>query len=47
MSRKGNCWDDAPRESFFHTLKTELTGFEDYKTRTEAKARLFDYTVFK
>jgi transposase InsO family protein len=30
-------------ESFFHTLKTELTGFEDYKTRTEAKASLFDY----
>jgi transposase InsO family protein len=43
MSRKGNCWDNAPMESFFHTLKTELTGFEDYKTRTEAKASLFDY----
>jgi transposase InsO family protein len=24
MSRKGNCWDNAPAESFFHTLKTEL-----------------------
>ena len=24
MSRKGNCWDNAPMESFFHTLKTEL-----------------------
>jgi len=43
MSRKGNCWDNAPMESFFHTLKTELTGFEDYKTRTEAKTSLFDY----
>ena len=43
MSRKGNCWDNAPMESFFHTLKTELTGFEDYKTRAEAKASLFDY----
>jgi putative transposase len=43
MSRKGNCWDNAPMESFFHTLKTELTGFEDYKTRTEAKASIFDY----
>jgi transposase InsO family protein len=43
MSRKGNCWDNAPMESFFHTLKTELTYFEDYKTRTEAKASLFDY----
>jgi len=43
MSRKGNCWDNAPMESFFHTLKTELTGFEDYKTRLEARASLFDY----
>jgi putative transposase len=24
MSRKGNCWDNAVAESFFHTLKTEL-----------------------
>lgn len=24
MSRKGNCWDNAIAESFFHTLKTEL-----------------------
>ncbi|MDY6966980.1 MAG: hypothetical protein SVM80_13660 [Halobacteriota archaeon] len=23
MSRKGNCWDNAPMESFFHSLKTE------------------------
>jgi putative transposase len=43
MSRKGNCWDNAPMESFFHSLKTELTGFEDYKTRSEARASLFDY----
>lgn len=43
MSRKGNCWDNAPMESFFHTLKTELTGFEDYKTRSEARTSLFDY----
>lgn len=43
MSRKGNCWDNAPMESFFHSLKTEWVGFEDYKTRPEAKASLFDY----
>lgn len=43
MSRKGNCWDNAPMESFFHSLKTEWVVFEDYKTRSEAKTSLFDY----
>jgi putative transposase len=43
MSRKGNCWDNAPMESFFHTLKTELVMHCDYQTRTEARSSLFDY----
>jgi putative transposase len=43
MSRKGNCWDNAPSESFFHTLKTELTHHEDFKTREEAKQSIFEY----
>jgi transposase InsO family protein len=43
MSRKGNCWDNAPMESFFHTLKTECVYGFKYKTRQEAKASLFDY----
>ncbi len=43
MSRKGNCWDNAPAESFFHTLKTELVHHEDYKTREEAKQSIFEY----
>ena len=43
MSRKGNCWDNAPMESFFHTLKTEWVFRFKYKTRKEAKASLFDY----
>jgi putative transposase len=43
MSRKGNCWDNAPMESFFHSLKTEWVVFEDYKTRSDARASLFDY----
>ena len=43
MSRKGNCWDNAPMESFFHSLKTELVMHCDYKTRDEARASLFDY----
>lgn len=43
MSRKGNCWDNAPTESFFHSLKTELIYFENYKTRQEAKKSIFEY----
>ncbi len=43
MSRKGNCWDNAPAESFFHTLKTELIYHEDFKTRDEAKQAIFEY----
>ena len=43
MSRKGNCWDNAPMESFFHSLKTEWVVFEDYKNRSEARSSLFSY----
>ena len=43
MSRKGNCWDNAVAESFFHTLKTELVHHEDYRTRSEAKTNIFEY----
>ena len=43
MSRKGNCWDNAPVESFFGTLKREHTSFEDYKTREEAKQSVFEW----
>ena len=43
MSRKGNCWDNAPIESFFHTLKTEWVYRFKYKTLQEAKSSLFDY----
>ena len=43
MSRKGDCYDNAPMESFFHSLKTELVMHCDYKTRDEARASLFDY----
>jgi transposase InsO family protein len=43
MSRKGNCWDNAPMESFFHSLKTELVMHCDYKTRDEARVSLFEY----
>ena len=43
MSRKGNCWDNAPMESFFGTLKTELIYHEDYHTRRLARASIFEY----
>jgi putative transposase len=43
MSRKGNCWDNAPMESFFGTLKTELVYHEDYRTRVEERLSIFDY----
>ena len=43
MSRKGNCWDNAVAESFFHTLKTELTHHHNFKNRKEAKNIIFEY----
>lgn len=43
MSRKGDCYDNAVAESFFHTLKTELVFFEDFKTRDEARGKVFEY----
>ena len=43
MSRKGNCWDNAVSESFFHSLKTELTHHRQFKTREEAKQAIFEY----
>ncbi len=43
MSRRGNCWDNAPAESFFHTLKTELIHPWHYQTRDEAKQEIFEY----
>lgn len=43
MSRKGNCWDNAVVESFFHTLKTERVHHKRYSSRAEARADIFDY----
>jgi len=43
MSRRANCWDNAPMESFFATLKKELCHHEDYQTRAEARASIFEY----
>ena len=41
MSRKGNCYDNAHVESFFHSLKTELVYRRNFKTREEAKSEIF------
>jgi transposase InsO family protein len=43
MSRKGNCWDNAVAESFFHTLKTELIYLEDFDTHEQAQTAVFEY----
>lgn len=43
MSRKGNCWDNAVMESFFHTLKTELVNHRRYQLRSQAKREIFEY----
>jgi transposase InsO family protein len=43
MSRKGNCYDNAVMESFFHTLKTELVHHRSYQTRQIAYSDIFEY----
>jgi putative transposase len=43
MSRRGNCLDNAPMESFFASLKTEHVHQVCFHTREEAKAAVFDY----
>jgi len=43
MSRKGNCWDNAPSESFFNSLKNERVHGARYATRDAARADVFEY----
>ena len=43
MSRKGNCWDNAPMESFFSRLKVELIYPNNFHSIEDAKAGLFEY----
>ena len=43
MSRKGNCWDNACVESFFHTLKVEAFEKNEILTRDEMRQRIFEY----
>ena len=43
MSRKGNCWDNAPMESFFSTLKAECIAGKIYLSRAQAQREIFEY----
>ena len=43
MSRKGNCWDNAPMESWFATLKIEYLRGRTLASRARARHELFDY----
>lgn len=43
MSRKANCYDNAPMESFFHTLKTERVHHRRYTTREQSRRDIFAY----
>jgi len=43
MSRKGSCYDNAVVESFFKTIKVELTRGMKFKTREEARSAIFEY----
>lgn len=44
MSAKGNCYDNAPMESFLHTFKTELVYQTTFKTIAEAKTTIYEWT---
>ncbi|MDA0155890.1 IS3 family transposase [Vibrio sp. Makdt] len=43
MSRKGNCWDNACVESFFHSLKVEAIQYEPIMTREQIRQTIFEY----
>lgn len=43
MGRKGNCWDNAVAESFFHTIKTGLIHHRRFQTAIEAEKALFNW----
>jgi transposase InsO family protein len=46
MSAKGNCYDNAVAESFFHTLKMEMVHHETFKTKKEAMEKIKLYIEF-
>jgi transposase InsO family protein len=46
MSRKGDCWDNAPTERFFRSLKSERLRLCRFETRASAKIEVLDYITF-
>jgi len=46
MSRKGNCWDNAPVERFFRSLKSERLSFCRFETRNQARLEVLDYIAW-
>ena len=46
MSRKGNCWDNAPIERFFRSLKHKQLNYEKFRTKEAAKLSVIDYLAF-
>jgi putative transposase len=46
MSRKGNCWDNAPTERFFRSMKYECLNYERFSTKAMAKLCIIDYFAF-
>ena len=45
MSRRGNCWDNAPMERFFRSLKTEWLATTGYRSFIEAETSVIDYII--
>ena len=43
MSRRGNCWDNAPMERFFRSLKVEWVPEVGYRSFTEAQRSIYEY----
>jgi len=43
MSRKGNCWDNAVAESFFHSIKTQMIHHRKFQSVAETEQALFNY----
>jgi transposase InsO family protein len=46
MSRKGDCWDNAPMESFFATLKRELVDGDGYESKLAAERSIGEYIAY-
>ncbi len=46
MSRKVNCWDNAPAERFFRSLKHAQINYKRFRTKESAKISIIDYLAF-